>query len=106
MSEICLPGGGTQNASSRTLHAALAQPKVADVSGVPLSYHVLDYFTRPADDNPAEPLMLKLLTTSRYEGCATADAFLDAFGDPILNAYGTLDRGRIAWHSGRVLARY
>ena len=55
------------------------------------SKHVLDYFTRPADDNPAEPLMLKLLTTSRYEGLATADAFLDAFGLPILKAYATLD---------------
>jgi len=53
-------------------------------------YHVLDYFTRPAAANAAEPLALKLLTTSRHEACATADAFLAAFGLPMLKAYGTL----------------
>ena len=35
--------------------------------------------------------VLKLLTTSRYEGLATADAFLDAFGLSLLKAYGTLN---------------
>ena len=67
----------------------LAMVNKVAVSGF-LANHALDYFTRAAAANPIEPLVLKLLTTSRHEACATVDAFLDAFGLSILKAYGTL----------------
>lgn len=65
---------------------AMVEVKAPDLNGL----HVLDYFTRPAADNLAEPLMRKLLTTSRHEGCESAEAFLGAFATSMLTAYGTL----------------
>ena len=65
--------------------------KVVVYSGWATSSHVLDYFTRPAAANLAEPLVPKLLTTNRHEACETVDAFLDTFGLSILKAYGTLE---------------
>ena len=75
--------------------------KVGKWSGWAASSHVLDYFTRPAAANLAEPLVPKLLTTSRHKACATVDTFLDTFGLSMLKAYGTL---RVSFEKDRAVA--